>query len=838
MEVLSGGFKLSAQELALVNTHKALTKQINEKFIQVGAVFLKPASKHPIDEKWSAIVPKQTDLQQWIDDDRQRVLNVGFNLQFGWMDCDIDSADPEYNRCIIAAMDAMGVDTRFRFGRYSAGRPTHVMVQLTEEDAANYERLKVFEPRMIKIGAKTHHTQLRSYSAGEARQAKQTVMPGSLYARKDDHTLPDLSVWYAGNKIASNVHDITRTTPRVASFTSVVRAVSFGTILYLMKDHWIEGQRQLIAAKFTGWLARVVKDSQALNEHESVSKEVFCPIDNDSWAEKLIRFICEEQGDDEAHMRVRVYYDAVEKLARNPDAKVPGWNALNQAIGTDAVQAIRNAIMPGADVSNLTKMAERYVYDETDNHYIDRLRHPSHAQFTHEGTELERRHRGDVVFINGKPQQTFRIYESSNIRKRVDFRDMYPDIRPGAVVRISSLGHVVSDDSDEDASTVFNTWQGWPILPIDAVEPRIMDECVAYVDRLFGYLTSDHPEQILWLKRWIAWIRQNPGIKQQIAPVIIGGQGIGKSFWGNTFMRAIFGARLWGTASSKIVDNEFNVGPFKNKMFMFIDEAKFTGDTSTEEIKKLIRNVDIGGMEKFQEGREYRIFARLAFASNLFNINISQRNVQDRALFYIRATSKEHREMDEVDFIKWAESLKPWFSQFTERLDDPIFVRHIVRYFVDLPVTKDQIESLEHSSGNEPDVIESNMSWTRRVVKYIIESGYVADVGMSFEMPFTRDNIVNRIEEATRALNFRNISHDQVINDMRMTGMKSFMSKGVRMLRFDKKWGDVIHAFERSTGSVLEPYRDPLPADYGNNECDGSTVIKRITNKASVMGKF
>ena len=44
-----------------------------------------------------------------------------------------------------------------------------------------------------------------------------------------------------------------------------------------------------------------------------------------------------------------------------------------------------------------------------------------------------------------------------------------------------------------------------------------------------------------WLKKFIAWTIQHPEIKQQSCPVIIGGQGIGKSRFGITLMKALFG---------------------------------------------------------------------------------------------------------------------------------------------------------------------------------------------------------------------------------------------------------------------------------------------------------
>src|SRR5690606_30027497 len=143
--------------------------------------------------------------------------------------------------------------------------------------------------------------------------------------------------------------------------------------------------------------------------------------------------------------------------ARNPDAKVPGWNSMNELLGGEALMALRTVLQPGSDVSKLTSMAERYIYDETDNKYIDRERHSIYGNFVHDGSDLERRHKGDIIFVAGKPREAFKVFESSNMRKRVGTRDMYPDLGPGGIYRIDVMGAVVPDEADVDALTVFNT---------------------------------------------------------------------------------------------------------------------------------------------------------------------------------------------------------------------------------------------------------------------------------------------------------------------------------------------------------------------------------------------
>ena len=77
---IDGGFKLSNEDRSLVNKQRAITKTINDKFIQVGAVFLKSSGKMPFDGDWFSKGHRDTDLQSWIDDAELSNANVGFNL--------------------------------------------------------------------------------------------------------------------------------------------------------------------------------------------------------------------------------------------------------------------------------------------------------------------------------------------------------------------------------------------------------------------------------------------------------------------------------------------------------------------------------------------------------------------------------------------------------------------------------------------------------------------------------------------------------------------------------------------------------------------------------------
>lgn len=631
-------------------------------------------------------------------------------------------------------------------------------------------------------------------------------MPGSVYSHKTKSGEYDISVWYTADaKIAPSVGSVAGTTPRRVAFNEVVRAIAFGTFLYLVKNVWVEGSRQTTAGKLTGWLARLVRESRAMNNHEVISRDVFCPVDTDGIVESLIQFVCKFMNDDEAHMRIRAFHDARDKLERNSDAKIPGWPALTVLLGGDSVMALRSVFMPGSDISVLTKLADRYLYDESDNKYIDRERHGTSGNYVHDGAELERRHKGDIIRVGKQTKEAFRIWESSDMRKRIGGKDMFPDLPPGGVFRFSKLGDLLSDEEDGDSKALplFNTWRGWPVEPAIDINQPLMDDCVAMLDRLLDLLTRDNKHQSDWIKQWFAWTFQHPGQKQQIAWVLVGGQGVGKSFIGNVFSKALMG-KLWGGASPSAIDGKFSVEPFIDKMLTFIDEAKFHSEVGTDEIKKLVRSIDISGQEKFGSSRDYRIFSRIIFASNRFDMNISQSNVRDRALFYTRAYDKDYLNFSELAFREWAENLKDFFDDFNAKLAQLDVRQHFVRYFMDYPTDRHTVESIKHSSSSDPDIIQSNMSWSRRVAKYILEDARIfEDIDISH--PFTMPDLNRRVVEVCREMGMQPINGQRVLSEYLEAGvLEKGAYSGRLQYRFLYKYSTLLDVFGKSIGTDMD----------------------------------
>jgi hypothetical protein len=339
------------------------------------------------------------------------------------------------------------------------------------------------------------------------------------------------------------------------------------------------------------------------------------------------------------------------------------------------------------------------------------------------------------------------------------------------------------------------------------------------MDRLFGYLSQDNVTQIEWLKQWLAWTVQNPGQKQQVSPVFVGGQGVGKSFFGNIFLEQLF-QNQWGSASPKILEGTFSVEPFINKMLVFIDEAKFHSEAATDEIKKLIRSDRMGGAEKFQSARTYRIFARVVFASNRWDMNIGQANTQDRALFYMKTYDKDYTRKTENEFRAWTVTLKPFFDEFNTFIRRMDVKEHYMHIFNTMVVSRHNIENITHSSGTDSQIVESNMAYPRRVAKIMVEEGRVWE-DLDISAPFTMVEFNKRVADICDSARIRYVQPRHVFDEFTAAGvLEKWASNGAKFYRFKYKIGTLTEMMSLAIGVTLESRFAFTEEDFGTNESE------------------
>jgi hypothetical protein len=226
------------------------------------------------------------------------------------------------------------------------------------------------------------------------------------------------------------------------------------------------------------------------------------------------------------------------------------------------------------------------------------------------------------------------------------------------------------------------------------------------------------------------------------------------------------------------------------------------------------------------------------FASNRLDMNIGQQNVQDRALFYIKAYDKDFLHLSENEFRQWAAGLKPWFIELDEFIKSRTVMEHYMHYFSTMSVTKTEVESIDHSASNDSDIIASNMSWARRVAKYIIEDGRIhEDLDLSF--PWVPADLNRRVVEVCRELGMQPINGMRVMTEFKDAGIiETYTEEGRNYIRFTDKIATIHDKFGAAISVVMEPRFQFTADDHGKNECTIKLRPLWKGRKETIYGKF
>jgi hypothetical protein len=230
-------------------------------------------------------------------------------------------------------------------------------------------------------------------------------------------------------------------------------------------------------------------------------------------------------------------------------------------------------------------------------------------------------------------------------------------------------------------------------------------------------------------------------------------------------------------------------------------------------IKKLVRSDYVSGQVKFGNQRDYYLPSRLLIASNSPNIGLTPADAADRAFFFIVAWTAENKRMTEREFQEWALELKDFYSLFTSCLKNVIFRQHLMRYFVDLEVKREELENLEHSSRNDESVVRATMSKAREVARQIVAEAHVCndnDITTWFNTNHLRQAIRRVDGERTR------IEPSQVLIEYQRANVIEEMSGG--HYRFRWGYGRLLQRLGEAHNLVIHPVWPTGPGDFEDND--------------------
>jgi hypothetical protein len=494
---------------------------------------------------------------------------------------------------------------------------------------------------------------------------------------------------------------------------------------------------------------------------------------------------------------------------------VPGWPALETLFGAQAKVGIRRAFRAGIDIDLIERMSDRYALDLSDHAYLDREALLKGVRYEQKHDDLIRQWENEPVFVQARRLNPFKLYSASQLRTDVYRRDFFPGAPAGAILRFSPLyGLLKNEESHLDEYRILNTFPGFPIRPIATVDPEIMKIAVDMLDHMLGLLTRDNDAQMMWLKKFIAWIVQFPAIKPQVCPILVGGQGIGKSLFGDQLMRALFGGMAGKADAAHLTENKFVITPFIGKVITFIDEVKLETRGAINIIKNLVRADYVSGEIKFGHQRDYYIPSRLLIATNQPDIGLTPEDAADRAFFFIMSWTAENKHMHERAFQNWALELKPFYNAFIGNLEKVVFRQHLMRYFADLEVTREELEDLKHSSRGDAAVVEATMSQPREIARRIIADARVVQ-GLDITAWFNRLHVREAIRrnEGPRC----RVEAADVIAEFERAELIEKMTGD--MMRFKWGYGRLLEKVSEAHALRLDPFWPTRPGvDWEEND--------------------
>ena len=786
------------------------TEFIRKHRLNIPAVWLKPEGLVPSVEDTVAD-SLNTDLDAW---DEQ---NLAVRLVDGHVELRLETPDDVWAHYLFKAFRFLAVDARASFGVHHV---SSIILHIRDPETIDRWTHRWPKGHVDHQGRKVK-TEVR-YSSQATRTSKaiyrtSAPLPGSMIGGetvcwrpqgKPPAELPELGL-----------EDLEARQIAATDMESICRGIAYATLLYWVEinlDGLTEWDGSLVRI-IAGWLAKIVPEGRAINaQGKSLEGVCWSPIDSASSAGHLIAFL---QKDARAPKELGVnFIHAAGQLERDPMAHVPGWSSLEDALGVQAKMGIRRAFRAGLDLDMIEALAERYIYDETSHHYLDRESLIQEIHYEHSKDDLVSRWDNEPFFINGKRHNPFRIYAGSQLRIDVKRREFFPGNEPGAILRFSPLyGIVAGENRHGDEYRTLNVFPGFKIKPIATPDPTIMALAISMLDRMLALLTQDNDAQMKWLKQFVAFIAQYPHIKAQVCPIIIGGQGIGKSQFGDTFMRALFGSMAGMADAGALSDNKFLITPFIGKLITFIDEVRLESPAAINVIKKLIRQDNVSGQVKYGHQHDYYIPSQLLIASNQVDIGLTPLDAADRAFFFIMSWTAKKKGMSDAEFLVWALSLKPFYADLIERLNDVTFKQHLMRYFMEFEVTRVELEDLKYSSRGDEEIVKQFSSVAREMAREIIADARVlphSDITAWFSIANIRDAI-RRIEGSKYATKMQ---PGAVMAEFENAGILESMTQG--MYRFKYGYYKLCQKMGQAHGMPLAPSWPTKPGeeDYGDNE--------------------
>ena len=187
-----------------------------------------------------------------------------------------------------------------------------------------------------------------------------------------------------------------------------------------------------------------------------------------------------------------------------------------------------------------------------------------------------------------------------------------------------------------DRPGVYNLWRGF------SVEPK-PGNCDLYLNHLRDNVCGGRQEYYEYLIKWMARAVQNPASPGEVAVVMRGGKGTGKSITASVFGK-LFGRHHLHVANPSHLVGNFNAH-LRDVICLFADEAFFAGDKKHESVLKMLVTEDSIPIEqKGVDVETYPNYVHLIMAAN--DPHVIRASGDERRYFVLEVLKNNQQDAD------------------------------------------------------------------------------------------------------------------------------------------------------------------------------------------------
>jgi hypothetical protein len=801
----------------------ALSQHIFDKAIPARIIAARLGKKEAIDHNWQRNKAGSIAINTSADGYPLSHTNYGVALSEGWLDADIDSDDPSFALCVVKGLALKGVRVEYSWGRKAhegALVPSHIIFKIigNPDDFRRMFPVPVrLKGELSRVEFAYAHTDPKSKKRPDP--TKHAIIPGSVIVDEAGDTA----------SLVSWIDHKRDTTPSAQELVRILGGIALGSLIYAVKDYWVEGDRHNFALKFGGALAHILAEVERINSepHHPLFGNVLTPLDGDELAVQLIQAICQFYGDPEQRDRIRAFRDAGVKLAAG--GRIPGRTALKEHTSSSGFADLMWALLiAGTSLSAVHEIQADLILDATDEKYIrylSRGRFKDGVTYHYQREAVQNLWKGKTVTIGRSTKPAFDVYEMGDREEATGGIALLPN-KPSGELLLTKNGRVLPDDYDGDLHgvlSVFNTWRGFKHKPIKHGDAARGEHVLAMLTKLIGYVTRDNEAQVRFIRCWIADLIQRPGDKLPVALVLMGGKGWGKSTV-LTLIRLLVGDDLTGFFTNTILAGKFLGDVAKNKLCVFGNEMKkLTSDVEKVTLGNLIKDSFIATEGKNIRASTHANLARVAIATNSEEFNItttdSPRGEPERALFYVRSHNNLSLGVSQTEYEERRNSLRPFFEELYALMESERDMDHLMWFFSDFKYDRAELFDMSASSFNDPDVLKHNLDYpTNALMRLLSENNFDGgyDTKFSDTLPWGSPMTVLTIRAALD--HYSNVDSRYAVkaNDVieRMFELGLAEPRGQHIVPI-VKYGTALERFKQRVKVPMPPAYELGPADFG-----------------------